>query len=51
VVTISEHGSHAVADAEMGGITGKGSGEQPLARHLYGRLEQIWPHSQPLARS
>jgi hypothetical protein len=42
VVTISECGSHAVVDAEIGGIAGKGSGEQSLARHLYGRLEQDW---------
>ena len=42
VVTISECGSHAVVDAEIGGIAGKGSGEQPLARRLYGRLEEDW---------
>src|SRR5258707_237713 len=42
VVTISECGSHAVVDAEIGGIAGKGSGEQSLARQLYGRLEQDW---------
>jgi len=42
VVTISECGSHAVVDAEIGGIAGKGSGEQSLARQLYRRLEQDW---------
>jgi len=42
VVTISECGSHAVVDAEIGGIAGKGSGEQSLARRLYARLEQDW---------
>jgi Transposase DDE domain len=42
VVTIGECGSHAVADAEIGGIAGKGSGEQSLARRLYGRLEPDW---------
>ncbi len=42
VVTLSECASHAVVDAEMGGIAGKGSGEQALARRLYRRLEQDW---------
>jgi hypothetical protein len=42
VVTVSECGSHAVVDAEIGGIAGKGSGEQSLARRLYGRLEPDW---------
>jgi len=42
VVTISECGSHAVVDAEIGGIAGKGSGEPSLARQLYGRLEEDW---------
>lgn len=42
VVTISECASHAVVDAEMGGITGKGSGEQALARRPYRRLEPDW---------
>lgn len=35
-MTVSECGSHAMVDAEMGGIAGKGSGEQALARRLYG---------------
>ena len=38
VVTISECGSHAMVDAEIGGAAGKGSGEQALARRLYRRL-------------
>jgi hypothetical protein len=42
VVTVSECASHAVVDAEMGGITGKGSGEQTLARRLYRRLAEDW---------
>ena len=42
VVTVSECGSHAVVDAEIGGVAGKGSGEQSLARPLYGRLEPEW---------
>jgi len=42
VVTVSECASHAVVDAEMGGIAGKGSGEQALARRLYRRLERDW---------
>jgi hypothetical protein len=42
VVTVSECGSHAVADAEIGGIAGKGAGEQSLARKLYGRLAADW---------
>ena len=42
VVTVSECGSHAVVDAEIGGIAGKGSGEQSLARRLYARLAEDW---------
>ena len=42
VVSISECGSHAVVDAEIGGIAGKGAGEQSLARRLYRRLEEDW---------
>ena len=42
VVTVSECASHAVVDAEIGGITGKGSGEQTLARRMYRRLEPAW---------
>jgi Insertion element 4 transposase N-terminal/Transposase DDE domain len=42
VVSISECGSHAVVDAEIGGVAGKGSGEQSLARPLYGRLADDW---------
>jgi hypothetical protein len=40
VVTISECGSHAVVDAGIGGVAGKGAGEQSLARKLYRRLDQ-----------
>src|SRR6266480_1488463 len=42
VVSVSECGSHAVVAAEIGGIAGKGSGEQSLARKLYRRLEEDW---------
>jgi hypothetical protein len=42
VVTISECASHAVVDAAIGGVAGKGAGEQSLARRLYRRLEQDW---------
>jgi Insertion element 4 transposase N-terminal len=42
VVTISECASHAVVDAAMGGVAGKGAGEQSLARKLYRRLEEDW---------
>ena len=42
VVTISECASHAVAAAGIGGVAGKGAGEQSLARKLYRRLEEDW---------
>ena len=42
VVTVSECASHAMVDAEIGGITGKGSGEPALARKLYPRLAEDW---------
>jgi hypothetical protein len=42
VVSVSECASHAVVDAEIGPIAGKGSGEQTLARRLYQRLEPDW---------
>ena len=42
VVTVSECASHAVADAAMGGVAGKGAGEQSLARKLYRRLDDDW---------
>src|ERR1022692_4720539 len=42
VVTVSECASHAVADAAMGGVAGKGAGEQSLARRLYRRLDEDW---------
>ncbi len=43
VVTVGECVSHAVVDAEMGGVAGKGAGEQTLARKLYRRLAEDWP--------
>jgi hypothetical protein len=42
VVTVSECASHAVVGAAIGGVAGKGSGEQSLARKLYRRLDQDW---------
>jgi hypothetical protein len=42
VVTVSECASHAVVDAAIGGVAGKGAGEQSLARKLYKRLEEDW---------
>jgi hypothetical protein len=42
VVSISECASHAVVDAVMGGVAGKGAGEQSLARKLYRRLVEDW---------
>jgi hypothetical protein len=42
VVTLSECASHAVAGAAIGGVAGKGTGEQVLARELYPRLEADW---------
>jgi Insertion element 4 transposase N-terminal/Transposase DDE domain len=42
VVTVSECGSHAVVDAAIGGVAGKGAGEQSLARGLYPRLADDW---------
>jgi hypothetical protein len=42
VVTISEGASHAVVDAEIDAVAGKGAGEQALARLLYRRLKQDW---------
>jgi hypothetical protein len=42
VVTVSECASHAVVDAAIGGVAGKGAGEQSLARKLYRRLGDDW---------
>ena len=42
LVTVSECASHVVAGAAMGGVAGKGAGEQSLARTLYPRLEEDW---------
>jgi len=38
VVTISECASHAMVDARIGPVAGKGAGEQSLARTLYAQL-------------
>jgi hypothetical protein len=40
VVTVSECASHAVVDAAMGAVAGKGAGEQSLARELYRWLDE-----------
>jgi hypothetical protein len=42
VVTISECASHAMVEAEIGPISGEGTGEQSLAGRLYPRLEEDW---------
>jgi hypothetical protein len=42
VVTVSECASHAVVAAAIGGVAGKGAGEQSLARQLWPHLEQDW---------
>src|SRR5271156_721535 len=42
VVTISECASHAVVDARIGGVAGKGAGEQSLARPMLRRLAEDW---------
>jgi hypothetical protein len=42
VVTVSECASHAVVEAAIGGVAGKGAGEQSLARKLYRRLDEDW---------
>jgi len=42
VVTVSECGSHAVVDAEIGGVAGRDSGEQSLAPKPYRRLAEDW---------
>ena len=42
VVTVSECASHAVVDAAIGGVAGKGAAEQALARKLYRQLEADW---------
>jgi hypothetical protein len=42
VVTVSECASHAVVGAAIGGVAGKGAGEQSLARKLYKRLDEDW---------
>ena len=42
MVSISECASHAMVKAAMGGVAGKGAGEQSLARKLCRRLEEDW---------
>ena len=42
VVTVSECASHAVVDAAIGGVAGKGAGEHSLARPMLRRLEEDW---------
>ncbi len=42
LVTVCECGSRAPVLAAMGPSAAKGSGEQPLARTLYPRLEEGW---------
>src|ERR1700677_4935168 len=42
VVTVSECASHAVADAAIGAVAGKGAGEQSLARGLYRKRPEAW---------
>ncbi len=42
VVTISECASHAVVNAAIGGVAGKGAGEQSLARPMLRRLAEDW---------
>ena len=42
VATVSECGSHAMVDARIGGVAGKGAGEQSLARPMLRRLEEDW---------
>jgi hypothetical protein len=42
VVTVAECSSRAVVDAEIGGVAGKGAGEQALARRLFSRLDPEW---------
>jgi hypothetical protein len=42
VVTISECASHAMVDARIGGVAGRGAGEQSLARPMLRQLEEGW---------
>jgi len=42
VVTISECASHAVVDAGIGGVAGKGAGEHSLAGPMLRRLAEDW---------
>jgi hypothetical protein len=42
VVTVSECASHAVVDARIGAVAGKGAGEHSLARPMLRQLEEDW---------
>ena len=42
VVTVSECASHAMVNARIGGVAGKGAGEQSLARPMLRQLEKDW---------
>jgi Insertion element 4 transposase N-terminal len=42
VVTISECASHAMVNAAIGGVAGKGAGEQALARPMLRHLHEDW---------
>jgi len=42
VVTISECASHAMVNARIGGVAGKGAGEHSLARPMLRQLEEDW---------
>jgi hypothetical protein len=42
VVTVSECASHAVVNAAIGPVAGKGAGEQALARPMLRHLEEDW---------
>ena len=42
VVTISECASHAMVDARIGGVAGKGAAEHSLARPMLRQLEEDW---------
>src|SRR5260221_3660790 len=47
VVTVSECGSHAVVDAEIGGVAGKGGGGEAPARQRHPRRDPAGPGAAP----
>ncbi len=51
VVTVTECASHAVVGAVMGGVAGKGAGEQSLACKLYRRPGRTGARPRTPARS